>query len=132
MTSRVPFFKPQFLQKAGGYSEPYLLLGEILELWAVAKSPPRLSGVPAFYRPRLATGTPPCETHMCTPLRKAEPGLYLVTPDLEFHLLVDGTPFHPAFAQLLGIESVGGQETWSPGPAEGPGRLGLGDDLASC
>lgn len=112
---------PQLLQRASGYSEPYLLL-EILMLWAMG-----LSGGPAFCRPRLATGLPPCETHMSTALRKAGPLVYLVTPDLEFH------PSIPAFAQLLLIESVGGWVSRDMEPrAFREAWEAVGDDLASC
>lgn len=86
LTARIPFSKPQFVQRVGGYSELYFLLGVILHLWAVAKSAPRPSGVP-------------CETHMNTLLRQAAPG---VSPTRGQH-----TPPLPAFAQLLVTESVG-------------------------
>lgn len=120
VTSRAPL-SPQLLQRASGYSEPYLLL-EILMLWAMG-----LSGGPAFCRPRLATGLPPCETHMSTALRKAGPLVYLVTPDLEFH------PSIPAFAQLLLIESVGGWVSRDMEPrAFREAWEAVGDDLASC
>lgn len=86
-------------------------------LWAMG-----LSGGPAFCRPRLATGPPPCETHMSTPLRKAGPVVYLVTPDLEFH------PSTPAFAQLLLTESVGG----GGGRVQRHGTQGLQGGLGGC
>lgn len=78
-------------------------------------------------RLRLATGPPPCGSHMSTPLRKAGPVVYLVTPDLEFH------PYPPAFAQLLLIESVGGGVSRDMEPrAFREAWEAVGDDLASC
>ena len=65
---------------------------------------------------------------MSTPLRKAGPVMYLVTPDLEF------LPSTPAFAQLLLIEFVlGGRVSRDMEPrAFREAWEAVGDDLASC